>query len=151
MSEEINNLVNNTAEAIAPAEMTTEQVAVLLQELMNQLEELKKGGNTTKKNQQPSKAHAGRKSVLLSKTLESWGRIPQQQLDIATILAANFEVNKEYSESEVFNAITTDASYYNSLANSRQDPTYLFRYYRGLADNGKHAGFIARNFMRVIG
>jgi hypothetical protein len=39
---------------------------------------------------------------------------------------------------------------YNSLLDSKQDPTYLFRYYRGLKNNGKHAGFVARNFLRMV-
>ena len=39
---------------------------------------------------------------------------------------------------------------YPSLFKSTQDVTYLFRYYRGLKNDGKHAGFIARDFLRMI-
>lgn len=103
------------------------------------------------KNHKPGKPSAGRKYVLLDKVLKNWGKVPQQQADIAKILADNFEVGKEYGEAEVFDVLMDKSSEFVSLANSRQDPTYLFRYYRGLGNNGKHAGLVARDFLRVIG
>ena len=72
------------------------------------------------------------------------------RIDIAKILADNFEVGKEYGEAEVFDVLMDKSSEFVSLANSRQDPTYLFRYYRGLGNDGKHAGLVARDFIRVI-
>jgi hypothetical protein len=38
---------------------------------------------------------------------------------------------------------------FKSITSSVQDPTYLLRYYRGLKNDGKHAGFVARDFLRV--
>lgn len=111
------------------------------------------GGNSAGpgKNQRPSRVNSGRKYVLLTKTLANWGRIPQQQRDLATILTANMIVGKEYSEEDVFKFIVEETPGYPSLKESRQDPTYLFRYYRGLKAEGKHAGFIPRLFLRQIG
>jgi len=103
-----------------------------------------------KKNQKPGKANASRKYVLLDKELKSWGKVPQQQADIAKLLGANMEVGKEYTESEVFDMLMEKSAEYNSLLSSKQDPTYLFRYYRGLKNDGKHAGFIARGFLRMF-
>ncbi len=109
-----------------------------------------KGGSNVKKNQKPGKANASRKYVLLDKELKSWGKVPQQQADIAKLLGANMSVGKEYTEAEVFNMLMEKSAEYNSLLGSKQDPTYLFRYYRGLKNDGKHAGLIARNFLRMV-
>ena len=125
-----------------------------LQQLMKELEELKGGSKVTndgvKKNQKPGKANASRKYVLLDKELKSWGKVPQQQADIAAIMSESMDVGSEWTEEELFDLITTSAKEYASLRNSKQDPTYLFRYYRGLKNDGKHAGFIARNFLRMV-
>ena len=125
-----------------------------LQQLMKELEELKGGSKVTndgvKKNQKPGKANASRKYVLLDKELKSWGKVPQQQADIAKLLGVNMEVGKEYTEAEVFDMLMEKSAEYNSLLGSKQDPTYLFRYYRGLKNDGKHAGLIARNFLRMV-
>jgi hypothetical protein len=103
------------------------------------------------KNKRPVKAAAGRKYVLLSKTLANWGRVPQQQADLAVILANNFEVGKEVSEQEVFDVVTEKSADYASLAGAVQHPTYLFAYYRGLGcKDAKHAGFVYRDFVRQI-
>jgi hypothetical protein len=136
--------------------LTNEQAAAMVAELQKQLDELKGNkevavSDNTKKNHKPGKPSATRKYVLLSKELKSWGRVPQQQADIARILANALEVNKEYTESEVFDAVVAKAAETPSIAGSVQDPTYLFRHYRGLKNDGKHAGFVARDFMRVIG
>ena len=103
-----------------------------------------------KKNQKPGKANASRKYVLLDKELKSWGKVPQQQADIARLLGTNMEIGREYTEAEVFDMLMEKSAEYNSLLGSKQDPTYLFRYYRGLKNDGKHAGLIARNFLRMV-
>jgi len=135
------------------AEINSRKDDTMVEEKINQLkekiEELK-GGNV-KKNQVPGKPQVGRKYVLLSKSLSSWGRVPQQQADLAKVLSNNMEVGKEYSEAEVFDVLQEQAVLYPSVERSVQDPTYLFRYYRGLKNDGKRAGFVARNFIRVIG
>lgn len=125
------------------------QLSAKLVELKAQLEALttKKGGNEVAKNKRAVNPDPSRKYVLLSKTLESWGRVPQQQRDIATLLSQLMTVNQEYTEAEVFAAITDYACEFDSLRKSVQHPTYLFTYYRGLKNDGKHAGFVARNFL----
>ena len=134
--------------------MTNEQVIAMIAELTKQLEELKGGSKVTndgvKKNQKPGKANASRKYVLLDKELKSWGKVPQQQADIARLLGTNMEIGREYTEAEVFDMLLDKSVEYNSLLGSKQDPTYLFRYYRGLKNDGKHAGLIARNFLRMV-
>ena len=103
------------------------------------------------KNHQPSKPSATRKYVLLTKVLPSWGKVPQQQADIAKIIASNFELDVEVPEAEVFAKVTLHAGDFPSLANSKQHPTYLFRYYRGLKKDAKHGGFVAREFLKQVG
>ena len=142
-------------------EMTEEEkVLAEVARLQAELEALKKdsvalsaksnGGSNVKKNQKPGKANASRKYVLLDKELKSWGKVPQQQADLAAIMAESMEVGSEWTEEELFDLITTGAKEYTSLRNSTQDPTYLFRYYRGLKNDGKHAGFVARGFLRMF-
>lgn len=142
-------------------EMTNEEkVLAEVARLQAELEALKKGdaptitkkegGSNVKKNQKPGKANASRKYVLLDKELKSWGKVPQQQADIAAIMSESMDVGSEWTEEELFDLITTSAKEYASLRNSKQDPTYLFRYYRGLKNDGKHAGFVARNFLRMV-
>ena len=126
--------------------MLEEKIAQL-QEKLAKLE----GGDSVKKNQKPGKPQAGRKYVLLSRELKSWGKVPQQQADIAKLLGQLLTVGQEYTEAEVFATLEDYRCEFPSLANSVQDPTYLFRYYRGLKNDGKHAGFVARDFIRVIG
>lgn len=130
-----------------------EQAIAMIAELTKQLEELKGGSKVTndgvKKNQKPGKANASRKYVLLDKELKSWGKVPQQQADIAAIMSESMDVGSEWTEEELFDLIVTGAKDYASLRNSKQDPTYLFRYYRGLKNDGKRAGFIARGFLRM--
>lgn len=106
--------------------------------------------DTTPKNKRPGKADPTRKYKLLSSSLESWGRIPQQQADIATLLTKNMVVGTAYTEKEVFDIIVDGVGEYPSLYGSTQDPTYLFRYYRGLKNDGKHAGFVSRNFIQEV-
>lgn len=101
-----------------------------------------------KKNQRPGKAKQGRTYQLLTHKLEMWGNVPQQQLDISRILIRRMTVGVEYTEQQVFDFMVDGAGEYASIYTSKQDPTYLFRYYRGLNDKNKNAGFIARNFLR---
>jgi ribosomal protein L29 len=105
---------------------------------------------TVKKNQKPGKPDPNRKYVLMCKTMPNWGKIPQQQADVADILSKNMEVGKEYSEAEVFNMLINNGVEYPSIAKSVQDPTYLFRFYRGLKNDGQRGGYTARNFLRKI-
>lgn len=102
------------------------------------------------KNKRPGNPKEGRKYVRLG-SLATYGKVPQQQMDIARILTENMEVGKEYTEAEVFNFLVDGCGEYNSLYTSKQDVTYLFRYYRGLnLKDGKHYGFIKRGFLRQI-
>jgi hypothetical protein len=133
------------------SENTSVDLLATLAELTAQLEELKTKGAKVQKNHVAGKPAAGRKYVLLAKEMKMFGKVPRQQAELAHILATNLEVLKEYSEDEVFNLVTTKAPGYPSIARSVQDPTYLFKYYRNLKNDGKHAGFVARNFLRVIG
>lgn len=103
-----------------------------------------------KRNQVPSKVDPNRKYVLLTKSLESWGKVPQQQADIAKILTSTMEVGVHYTEQEVFAKVTAGAPLFQSISKSVQDPTYLFRYYRGLKRDETHGGFVARNFLKVV-
>ena len=139
--------------------MSNEELAAALAELKQELaklnaasvatnEETKIIGSTAGKNHRPGKVDPSRKYVLLTKELSKWGRVPQQQIDIAAIIAEHFEIGQVISEADLFAAVTADAHKYPQLANSVQDPTYLFRYYRGLRNDGKYAGFIARGFIR---
>lgn len=121
-----------------------------LQQRLAQLTMMNQEGGVAK-NKRPVNPDPGRKYVLLSKTLESWGRVPQQQRDIAMLLSQLMTVNQEYTEAEVFAAVTDYACEFDSIRKSVQHPTYLFAYYRGLKNDGKHAGFVARNFLRQIG
>jgi hypothetical protein len=154
MSEEPGNSANSEQLMAKIAEMQAK-----LKELENptakaaetKVSEKKEATNMVAKNHRPGKPDPNRKYVLLDKVLKNWGRVPQQQADIAKILASNFEVGKEYPEAEVFDVLMDKSGDFVSLANSKQDPTYLFRYYRGLGDDGKHCGFIGRDFIRVIG
>lgn len=135
---------------------TNQQLVDAIKALSAELAELKKGevkvtNTSTKKNQKPGRPAEGRKYVLLNKDLSKWGKVPQQQADVAHLLGRNLAVGEEYTEAEVFDVLIDKCGEYPSLCNSKQDPTYLFRYYRGLKNDGKHAGLIARNFIRVIG
>ena len=110
--------------------------------------EVKEKSNV-KKNQKPGKADPNRKYTRIGE-LKTWGKVPQQQADLAAIMAESMDVDAEWTEEELFDLVATSAKEYASLRNSKQDPTYLFRYYRGLKNDGKHAGFIARGFLRML-
>jgi hypothetical protein len=102
------------------------------------------------KNHVAAKPDTNRKYVRLA-TLNTTGKIPQQQADLAKILAESMDIGKEWSEAEVFSLVEESANEYPSLANSKQAPSYLFRYYRSLKADGKRGGFIARGFLQQIG
>jgi hypothetical protein len=106
--------------------------------------------DTTPKNKRAVKPEPGRKYVRLG-PLDTFGRVPQQQADIAAILTESMEIGAEWTEEELFLLVTDSAVEHDSIAKSVQHPIYLFTYYRGLKNDGKHAGFIARNFLRMIG
>jgi hypothetical protein len=89
------------------------------------------------------------KYVLLTQKLSDWGKVPQQQADLASILSNNLKVGQPVSEAEVFALVEREAPRYESIRRSVQHPTYLLRYYRGLKHDAKHAGFIARGFLKV--
>jgi len=140
-------------------EMTEdEKILAEVARLQEELEALKNGGASTtvevkkesnvKKNQKPGKADPNRKYVRLGE-FKTWGSVPQQQLDLAKILAESMDLGAEWTEEEVFELVKDSAKEHESLRKSKQDPTYLFRYYRGLKNDGKHAGFIARGFLRM--
>ena len=90
-----------------------------------------------------------RKYVRLDK-LQTFGKVPRQQADLAAILAESMDVGVEWTEAEVFELIKDSVKEYDSLRNSRMHATYLFAYYRGLKNDGTHAGFIARGFLRQV-
>jgi hypothetical protein len=158
MENNTNQVAELTEEQVADLmyqqQLTKEEIQEKINAVMAEIAKLKGGGkavDSTKKNKKPGKPNANRKYVLLSDKLASWGLVPRQQADIAKILAHYMEVGKEYSEAEVFGFLVDGAGEYESIYKSEQDPTYLFRYYRGLKKDGKHAGFVARNFIQQIG
>jgi hypothetical protein len=102
------------------------------------------------KNKRAVKPEPGRTYVRLG-PLDTFGRVPKQQADIAAILTESMDIGKPWTEEEVFELVTDGAVEYDSLAKSVQHATYLFTYYRGLKNDGKHAGLIARNFLRMVG
>ena len=110
------------------------------------------GGSSVKKNHKEVKANPARKYVRLGtlKTLKMFGKIPQQQADLAAILAESMDVGAEWTEAEVFELLKDSVKDYESLRRSVMHVTYLFAYYRGLKNDGIHAGFIARDFLRQI-
>lgn len=129
--------------------MTNEELQQQIAELSAQVAQLKNEQSAVKKNHKPGVANASRKYVLLTKTLSTWGKVPQQQKDIADLLSKHMVVGQEYSEQEVFDLMIDQSGEYPSITSSKQDATYLFRYYRGLKNDGKHAGLIARDFLRM--
>jgi len=156
--ENMNQVVEMTDEQVADLmyqqQLTKDEIVARIAEATAEIAKLKGGSkvaDSTKKNKRPGKSNLNRKYVLLSKKMAGWGLVPQQQADIASILAHYMEVGKEYSEAEVFGFMVDGAGEYASIYKSAQDQTYLFRYYRGLKNDQKHAGFIARNFIRQIG
>ncbi len=92
----------------------------------------------------------GVKYVLLSKSLASWGKIPQQQADLAKIISGAFELNVPFTDAELFAVLKENSGKFPSIAKSVQDPTYLFRYYRGLKTTATHGGFLGRGFLREV-
>jgi len=103
------------------------------------------------KNHVPQRPKAGRKYVLQSKSLATWGKVPQQQLDIADILTRHFDVGVSVDEAEVFAKVAEQAPMYPHLATSVQDSTYLLKYYLNLSAKNNHAGLVARGLVQVVG
>jgi hypothetical protein len=130
--------------------MDQQQLQAEILKLQAEISKIKE--TSEKKNHRAVRPQAGRKYVLLSKSLQDWGKVPQQQKDLASIISKSFEVGQEVSEEEVFSKVTEESTQYASLATSVQHPTYLLAYYRGLdKKDGKHAGFVRRNFFQVKG
>lgn len=154
--------INEVLLSVVVANTEEKNSGVTNEELMAQINALKaelaakditkKAANivTVQKNKRVGVASPTRKYVLLSKSLANWGKVPQQQADIATLLLNNMAVGVAYTEADVFNALIDGSGDYPSLTGSVQDVTYLFKYYRGLKNDGKHAGFIGRDFIKVI-
>ncbi len=152
---QIFDAIKETLDEVIPTPQvaTVDHLMQQLAEMQKQLDALKTSKPTAfkgKKNHVVGKPQADRVYVLLKKTMPSWGKVPQQQADLATILSMSLETDVKYSEEHVFNIILDQAPHYPSLAGSKQDPTYLFRYYRGLKVSATHAGFIGRNFLVVL-
>lgn len=71
------------------------------------------------------------------------GKTPQA-VAIATVICDLMDVGQKISERELFSELRLRRHEFPALANSTQDPTYLFMYFRGLHD----VGFVATNFIR---
>jgi hypothetical protein len=128
--------------------MTQEQMMELIANMAKEIESLKAEQPAVAKNHTTGKVTTT-KYVRLKEVMDNFGNVPQQQKDLAQILTF-MEVGKEYTEAEVFAVLQDKRASFNSLASAKQDVTYLFRYYRGLKNDGKYAGFIARNYLRAI-
>ena len=148
---------------IEETEMTEdEKNLAALDAAMRELEELKKQRaavpeakeeaklrNDVPKNKRRVKADPNRRYVRLGE-LKTWGRVPQQQADIAKIIC-DFPQGVEFGEAELFDRLEARRDDFESLRKSEQHVSYLFCYYRGLKNDGKHAGFIGRSFLRQVG
>ena len=137
---------------IAKSELWSERVrkqderyVELIKDLQAQVASLR----TVPKNQRPGKPSDRNRYTRLGE-LSMHGCVPQQQADIAKILTGGMQLGVEHSEEEVFNLLIEGSGEYRSLSSSRQDVTYLFKYYRGLnKKDGKHEGFVKRGFLKV--
>lgn len=148
VEEEVVENVENVGEVVAKIEQLQQELAAL-----KEAGAPSAGGKKEEKvmkNRRPVKADPNRKYVRLGE-LKTWGRVPRQQADLAALLTESMEVGAEWTEEEVFALVTEYARERESLRTSKQHPTYLLAYYRGLKNDGKHAGFVARDFLRVIG
>lgn len=151
VSEERKEDMNDPMAAIAALK---EQVALLQELIMLQNQVTAKAASaleeSVKKNHRPVNVRGGRTYTRLTQRLADWGNIPAQQKALAEILIKHMELDQEYSESEVFSFLREERDNYDVLAQSKQDVTYLFAYYRGVdKKDGKTAGFIRRNFLKV--
>lgn len=146
-TEKENNM--ETTMATAKLETAKEQELAALRARLAELTAAEpKAADKPKKNQVPGKP-TDKKYVLLTKKFENWGTVPQQQLDLSTILIRGMEIGVEYTEKDIFNMLIDGCGDFPSLCKSKQDVTYLFRYYRGLKNDGKYAGLIGRNLIRM--
>ena len=139
-------------------ELTREQLEALVVDLAKQVAALSQPpvngdavAEKVQKNHRPVKPSATRNYVLLSKSLNSWGKVPAQQAEIAKVIANNFEVGVLIPEAKLFAVVEEAGSTMGSFRASMQSPSYVFTYYRGLGKkDGKHAGYIARDFLRMV-
>jgi uncharacterized Fe-S cluster-containing MiaB family protein len=131
--------------------MENEQLVALLAELTAKLEKLEKAAAAqtvkTAASAVGPKAVTGRTYTLLADALPTWGKVPQQQRDLALICSEIMTKDEPVSEAELFAHLEERAKAFPSLANSVQPVTRLFAYYRGLKNDGRHAGFVARGWM----
>ena len=94
------------------------------------------------------KARPDRMYVRLGE-LACWGMIPQQQQDIAWIIANTFPIGVKFTEAELFDALRAGRGSYPSLLKSTRDVARIFAKFRSLPQDGMgHAGFIFRAFLR---
>lgn len=136
-------LVEETPAPTVQEPTTNDQLLAAMKLLQEQIIKLRKAP----KNQVAGTP--GNKTYARKGNLNTEGKIPQQQADLSKILVNNMAVGEKFTEAQVFAFLQKDYSDYPSLLNSKQDVTYLFKYYRGLKRDGKHAGFVARDFLTV--
>lgn len=143
--------VNATAEvANTETKKSAEEVLMtMVLQLQKQIAELKVTNSAEPKNKRPGRVDPSTRYILLNgfSVLRN-GKVPQQQLDLARIIGAKFNIGEVFTQAQLYQALNEGRSSHRSLYTSVQDVTYLFRYYFGLRDNGKQAGFVARNYMR---
>ncbi len=144
LSDEIDPEVDTTEQKLEASQ--TEEVKpdplALIAKLQAELDALKKAPKN-----QVAGTPGNRSYTRIAAVLNTEGKIPQQQADLAKILTKRMPIGEKFTEAQVFAFLNEDKPEFPSLVNSRQDVTYLFRYYRGLKPSGKHAGFVARKFL----
>lgn len=119
----------------------------MIQQLQKQITDLQATNATVPKNHRPGRIDPSARYVRLG-PLSMAGKVPQQQFDLAQIIAKHFPVGEPFSQAQLYEVLAAERGNYRSLYTSVQNVTYLFRYYLGLRNNGKQAGFTARNFLR---
>lgn len=145
------------------AELTQEQITALLiqkiADLTAVVADLTSGAgepakktvgkaNSLPKSHVPSKPSPDRTYIRLLDVLPDYGKVPQQQADLAKIMVKYMEKGVKYPEKFVFDLVLEHAHEYPSLANSKMSADYVLRYYRDLdKKDGKHFGLRNRKFI----
>jgi hypothetical protein len=107
------------------------------------------GGTTSPRAVRPQ---AGRRYLCLVPHLPAWGKVPQQQADLAALFLEVAKQGESVSEEALFAHLIAGASRFESLRKSRQHPTYLWSYYRSFdKKDNKHGSFIKRGLFRQEG
>jgi hypothetical protein len=97
-------------------------------------------------------AKSGRTYQRLSAALADWGKVPQQQADLAKLFAEACEVGKAVSEEALYAYLTSNGDRFESLRKSTMSATYLWSYYRSFSKKDQvHGSFIRRNYLRMNG